>query len=162
MADDFSQRQGAHLEQRVDVVRHHNPRAQVVALAMIKPEGVIHQLRNLRPAELTRAVALVQPGFELKVTLAVILDLEQRGPLGAQRGGIGVRQMEGDELGQPRFVAVWKVSAFVPAAKTAHRILTFRRRRVAAFACDQFAYARIVRRAGAPWLGRLVHTGIWP
>jgi hypothetical protein len=49
--------------------------------------------------------------------LAVVFDFEECGPLGAARGRQTVRQVECNELGEARLIAMWKVPALMSAEK---------------------------------------------
>ncbi len=144
---------------------------------MIKPEGFIHQLRDLQRPKMTRAVSLDLPVLEFTVTFrprfgqhsllfaakfAAVPNLEERGSLGLECSGKGVRQVEVGERDQPWFSAMREKSPLVPAGKTAHASRTFQRRRSVPNTRHDFAHARILRRAGATLLVRLAHGGICP
>lgn len=86
-------------------------------LAVVKSEGTIHERGNLGPPQVTRTPAFVHVGFESLAALAVVFDFEECGPLGAARGRQTVRQVECNELGEARLIAMWKVPALMSAEK---------------------------------------------
>jgi len=99
------------------MIRHYDPGAQFVTLTVKEAESVFGQRRDVRSAQMTFAPALVEIGFELLASFAVVLDFPECGPLGAEGGREGIGQAKSDELGQTRLVAMWQVTALVPAAK---------------------------------------------
>ena len=160
--DDPAHRDGVYFEEGVNMVRHDDPRAQLVALAVEETQRGFNQSSDFGPPQATVAAAPVEVGFELRAAFAVVFDPQQMLPLRAEGGGKAVREAEGDELHQPRFVAVGQEPTFIPAAKTLAGLFWVRWRRPAALGRDQIAHAGIVRRSDPAWRRGWIHGGIWP
>ena len=131
----------------MNVVRHDHPCADLVALAVIKSEGTIHERGNLGPPQVTLALASVQVGFESLPALAVVFDFQESGPFGAERGGETVRQVKRDELREAWLIAMWHVAALMPAAEAESRVFTVGWRGIPALVRDQFAHAWVKGRS---------------
>ena len=82
----------------MNVIRHHHPSLRPVALTVEIQQGGFNQLRRLRIAEMARAMAFVQVGFDLCQPVEVILNGEEGGPCGPTGDGHGVGQSKGEEL----------------------------------------------------------------
>jgi hypothetical protein len=103
------------------------------------------------------AATLIKIGVELLAAGAVVLNFSQRGPFGTLDIGKGVAQVKRDELGEARFIAMWKIAALVPAAETERRVFALGRGGIAAFVGDKFTHPGIVGRPGG---ARFRHEGI--
>src|SRR5438046_2127170 len=68
------------------------------------------------------AVAAIEIGFELRPSLALILDFAQSLPLVAPFDGHGVIESEGDKLDETGLVAMREVTARMPASKRFGRL----------------------------------------
>ncbi len=67
---------------------------------------------------MTRAPAFVEIRLNQFPLFAVVLIFGEMLPLGAKRFGKAVGKMKGDELRQPRFVAVRQITTLMPTTKT--------------------------------------------
>ncbi len=153
---------GVHLEQRVNMIRHHHPCAQVIALAVKEPHRVFDKAGYLRFAKMTLAASSVEIRFQFRPPLLVVLNLQEMFPLAAKRYGKRIGQSERDKLRQPRFIAMRQITALIPAAKPLLGFLRFGRRRPTTFALDQIAHAGIMRWPGTARFGWLTHLNIEP
>src|ERR1017187_751236 len=107
----------------MNVVGHYYPRPQFIIRSMPETKRIFNEIGNFRPLEMTITSSLVQVSLQLNPPLAIVLNLQQQLPFGTQLFRERIGQPEGDELNQPRFVAVRKITAFMPAAKSAFNIL---------------------------------------
>ena len=80
-------------------------------------EIILHQLCDAWAAQVTFAMALIEIRLEQLPSLKIFLNLREMLPLGAQRLREAVSEMKGHKLSEPRFIAMWQVTAFVPAAE---------------------------------------------
>ncbi len=88
------------------MVGHDHPRPQFVIFSMPKTKRIFNDPCYFRSLEMTSSSSLIQVSLQLNPPLAVVLDLQQRLPLGTQLFWKRIGEPEGDELNQPRFVAV--------------------------------------------------------
>ena len=130
------------------MVRHDYPRPQFIILSMPETERVFNDLGDFRPLEMTSSPPLVQVNLQLDPSLAVVLDLQQRLPFGTQFFRERIRESKGDELNQPWFVAVRKITILMPAQKPALNVRLGKRTRPLALALHQIPGPGIVRRTG--------------
>lgn len=72
---------------------------------------------------MTLTPASVQIRFNHLPLLPVVLNFRKMLPLGTEGHRETISEVKGDKLRQPRFVAMWQITAFVPAAKTVLGIL---------------------------------------
>jgi len=105
------------------VVGHDHPRPQFIILSMPETERIFNEPGDFRSLEMTNSPSLVQVSLQFDPPLAVVFDLQQRLPFGAQFFRESIRQSEGDELNQPWFVAVRKITTFMPSLKSMLNIL---------------------------------------
>ncbi len=67
---------------------------------------------------MTFASTFVEIRFDQFALLTVVLNFGEMFPLGAEGSWKTVCEMKGDELRQPRLIAMWQIAALMPAAKT--------------------------------------------
>ncbi len=106
---------------------------------------------------MTLTPAFIEIRFELFALLTVVLNLGEMLPLGTKRFRKAVGEMKGDELRQPRFVAMRKITALMPAAKALFGVCGLWRRRPATLALDQITHTKIMRRSRTKRFGWLAH-----
>ena len=91
---------------------------QFVPFAVIKLERPVNELPDARITQMTFPAPAIQISFKLRAALSIIFNFEQCLPLGTKCAGICVCEMKGDELDQPRFIAVRQIATFMPTVET--------------------------------------------
>src|SRR5262249_17871817 len=81
---DLRHRRSAHLEQCVNVVWHHHPGPQIITLAVKEPHCALHNLSNLRSAQMTLTTSTVEIRLQFRATLPVILNHPEMLPFGTK------------------------------------------------------------------------------
>lgn len=84
LLQDRAQRRLAHLEQHMNMIRHHHPRPQVIELAVVKPERSIHQRTDFRVAQIASTPTFVEVSLQFAMPLQIVFHLQQRFPFRAQ------------------------------------------------------------------------------
>ena len=105
--------------------------------------------RHAVVSQMTRSVAKIEPGFELKAALPVIFDFQQLFPLVSPFRREAVCQAESHKLGQSWFITVRKVATFVPAVEAFDFLLTGQLWRSLTLPLDQSPNFRPMRRTCA-------------
>ena len=101
----------------MDVVRHDDPRPQLVSDAVKQPQGVRDQRGNLRLPEMRFAATLIEVGFKFCPALPVVFDLPEMFPFGTERFRKAVGEAECHELREPWLIAMRQITALVPTAE---------------------------------------------
>src|SRR5712671_4178872 len=87
------------------VIGHHYPCAEPVPFRIEAQQRVLDQRGQFGPPKVALAVATIEISFELRTTLAFVLDRSERLPFVAARGGHGIGEPESDHLKETRLVA---------------------------------------------------------
>ena len=64
------------MHQRVDVIRHHTPGQELIALLMKMQEGLLGQSGSLRVAEGTRTMPAIEVFLQLQALLSNVFDCQ--------------------------------------------------------------------------------------
>jgi len=115
----FRHRCGIHFEQRVNVIRHYDPCAQVITLTVEESHRIFADLSNLWATQMTFAPASVEISLQFRPALPVVLNFPEMLPFGTKRFRKGIGKAKRDELRQPRFIAMWQIATLIPTAKAA-------------------------------------------
>ena len=103
--------------EHVDVVGHHDPRQHAVILAVTVKPVLLDDACDFRFAQFAVAEAAIHVFLNLRVTLQLVFEVEQRGPFMPAAGGHGVVESVVEHLDDTRNVEVRQVAARMPAAK---------------------------------------------
>jgi hypothetical protein len=103
------------MHQHMNMIRHHAPREQLVALVVKVKHGILRNPGDVRVTQMTFANPTIQILLQLCALLAVVLDLQQMLPFTATGFGHGVSHAESDELNQTGKVTMRQITALVPA-----------------------------------------------
>jgi len=71
------------------------------------------------------SMTFIEIGFQFRPTLLIILNFQKMFPLGRSDSGNESANAERDELREARFIAMRKITAFIPTAKTLLSVLWF-------------------------------------
>lgn len=145
-------------EEEMNVVGHNHPRPQFIILSIPETERIFNDLCDFRSLEMASSPPLVQVSLQLNSPLTVVFDFQQRFPFGTQLFRERIGESKGDELNQPRFVAVRKITLLVPAQKSMLNILLGEGTRPFAFALHQIPDAGIV---GRTWKTLGIHGQVF-
>jgi len=80
-------------------------------------QGILSEFGNARVMQMTLADATVKILLQLRAFFTDFLDGQQMFPFAPSRRGHGIRQPKGDELDQPRIIAMWQITTFMPPQK---------------------------------------------
>ena len=128
--------------QSVDVVRHHTPGDQRIAIAVEGQNRGLNQFRNRRNRQIAPAMASIESGVDKRNALVTIGPVE----FFTQFGGKAIGQSEDEMLNEVRAIDMRKITARTPPRLPAAR-----------------AYSRCRLEAGAPRIaGRIGAAGILP
>src|SRR6201995_121126 len=99
----------------MNVVGHDTPCKQFVSQAVKMQKIFFSNFSDARISQQTIAQAAIKICFEFCAPFADAFNLQQVPPFNASRCGHGILQSKGNELNEIREIAVWKVTAYVPA-----------------------------------------------
>ena len=74
LAVNFFQLARIYFEERMDVVRHHYPCAQLVALAMEKPKCALYDAGNFRMPQVALASPQIKVGFQPRPAFLLVFN----------------------------------------------------------------------------------------
>ncbi len=101
----------------MDVIRHHDPSAQIVTLAVEEPYRILDKFCDFRLAQMTLAAAFVEIQFQLRPALLVVLNLPEMFPFGTKRFWKTVSEAKRDKLREAWLIAMRQITALIPTAK---------------------------------------------
>ncbi len=104
------------------MVWHNRPRPKLITLVGKSSEILLHQAGDFWASQMTVAPPAIKICFDLFSLLSIVFYLKELPPFGAESGRETVRKAEGDELCQARLVAMWQVTALMPAMKSRLRL----------------------------------------
>ena len=102
------------LKQDMDVIRHHAPGDEAVALLVKIQQGVLDDLRALRLPQNTGTRALIQVVFDQTNVLMISCVLNEMFPFVAFGFWQRIRESEGYCLDESRLIVVRKIAAICP------------------------------------------------
>jgi len=139
----------------MNVIGHHAPGKQFAAFVVKMKDGVFGDLGDAGIPQMTFTQSTIQIFLQPGALLPIVFNFQQMPPFTAPGNRQGIRQPKGDELNQPRFVAVRKITAFMPAAKPTLNVILGQGTRPLALALHQIPNARIV---GRTWKALGIHS----
>lgn len=108
----------SHIHQHMNVVGHHAPRQELVAILVKIQQGILCNFCGACIPQPALANTTIKVGFQLLAAFADIFNTKQMFSFAAAGGGHRIFQPERDELNEIRLIAMRQVTAFVPAEET--------------------------------------------
>ena len=110
------------MHQHMDMIRHHTPGKQFIALVVKMQHGVLGDLGNSWITQMTFPNSTIKIFLQLCALLPIVFNLQQMFPLSTAGLGHGIGKAKGDELNQTGKITMRQKTTFMPA-KEAQRFL---------------------------------------
>ena len=103
------------MNQNMNVIRHHAPSEQFVALVMKMKHGVFGNFGDSRVMQMAFPNSTIKIFLQLRALFPVIFNFQQMFPLSTAGLGHGIGEAKGDKLNQTGKITMRQKTAFVPA-----------------------------------------------
>src|ERR1039458_1967831 len=110
------------MNKNMNMIRHHAPSKQFIALVVKMQHGVFGNFGDSRVTQMAFTNSAIKILLKPRAFLPIVFNLEQMFPLSAAGLGHGIRKTESDELNQTGKITMRQKTAFVPAEE-AQRLL---------------------------------------